>query len=69
MLCFYNYTHSHILTELHVRDIIIIFYPDFKGRQIIGFESKTDGKHVLLTTQNACLGKFLAALSNIKHCL
>ena len=51
MLCFDNYTHSPILTELHVRETIIIFYTDLKGRQIIGFESKIDGQHVLLTTQ------------------
>ena len=68
MLCFDNYTHSAILTELHVRETIIIFYPDLKGRQIIGL-SKIDGQHVLLTTQNACQGKFLAALSKIKQCL
>lgn len=69
MLCFDNYTHSPILTELYVRETIIIFYPDLKGQQIIGFESKIDGKHVLLTTQNACHGKFLAARSKIKQCL
>ena len=69
MLCFDNYTHSPILTELHVRETIIIFYPHLKGRQIIGFESKIDGQHVLLTTQNACQGKFLAALSKIKQCI